>query len=105
MLLTLRNSYEEHIINNRKEILENKYINNKRYIYNLFCELTKINPKSSKQNFELLVSRFENAITQEELYLNRYLDRAANELTSNIGYVFKKIKNLDFDIFYTSEQK
>lgn len=92
LLLTLKNSYEEYIVKNEKDILKNDFVNNKRFVYNLFCEVTKTNSKSSKENFESLIQRFENAITQEELYLNRYLDRAANELTSNIGYVFKKLE-------------
>lgn len=105
LLLTLKNSYEEHINKYKNEILKNDFVNDKRFIYNLFCQLTNIDSKSSNENINTLVERFEIAIAQENLYLNHYLDKAANELTSNIGYVFKKIKNLDFDIIYTSQKK
>ena len=39
----------------------------------------------------------DNFSTIEKLYLNRFIDKAYNSLTSNIGYVFTKIKENKID--------
>ena len=66
----------------------------------MFSELTHINSKSKKGEVSLLSNNFEIAIDQEKKFLNHYIDLASFKLTSNLGYVFEKIKNLDFNINY-----
>ena len=100
LLLTLKNSYETIIEPKKELILKNDYINGKRYIYDLFLRTTNINSKSKDGKVSLLSNDFEIALRQEKLFLNTHIDRASTELTSNIGYIFEKIKNNDFDIHY-----
>ena len=100
LLLTIKDSYEKIIKPNEKEILENNFINGKRFVNYLFSELTHINSKSKKGEVSLLSSNFEIVIDQEKKFLNHYIDLASFKLTSNLGYVFEKIKNLDFNINY-----
>lgn len=91
LLLCVKDSYGKLIEKNKKEIIENKWINNKRYIVNLFEKETHINPKKYSNDLKELALNFDIGIYQET-FINHYLDNAANNLTSNIGYVLNKIK-------------
>ena len=99
LLLTKENAYNKYIKKNYKKILNNEFYkkDNKRFINHLFYKITKINSKRNKEKLMLLSFNFSNAIKEEKLYLNRFIDKAYNSLTSNIGYVFTKIKENKID--------
>ena len=103
LLLTIKRSYELTIEPDKQKIIDNDFVNGKRYINYLFYEKTGIDSKSAKGEVSSLSNNFETAILQEKIYINHFLDKAGGELTSNIGYVFEKIKNNDFAINYLSE--
>ena len=99
--LLINDSLNKHIIPNKEAILRNYYIelpdgDKERYIFNLFKSVSHINIKSKKDlekhNILQALGPLENAISQEKL-INRYLDCAANNLTSNIGYLLELIMN------------
>ncbi len=106
LLLTYPRTYENLIEPKTKEILKNDFVGKKRYINKLLTDYSKINSKSSNGQVSLLSENFETAILQERMYLNQFIDLASTKLTSNIGYVFEKLKKLDFDInYYSSKYK
>ncbi len=109
LLLTKENSYNEYIKKNYRKILNNKFYkkDNKRFINHLFYKITNINSKRNKEKLVLLSLDFDTAINQEKLYLNRFIDKAYNKLTSNIGYVFTKIKENKIDEinYFSFEEK
>jgi len=104
LLLTRNGSYEKYIEPNEKLILENNYYKNtdKRYIYHLATKVLKINTKGQNPKIALLATDFNRAFYQEK-YLNHYLNKSSKKLTSNIGYVFNKISNNDYDIRYNKK--
>lgn len=99
LLLTQPNSYKKYIKKNYHKILNNEFYkkDNKRFINHLFYKITKVNSKRNKEKLMLLSLNFNNAIKEERLYLNRFIDKAYNSLTSNIGYIFTKIKENKID--------
>ncbi|MCI5744834.1 MAG: RloB family protein [Erysipelotrichaceae bacterium] len=104
LLLTIKNSYENIIEPRKKEILKNEFIGKKRYVYDLLLKTSNINSKSKDGQVALFSENIEVAIQQENLFINTYIDKASKELTSNIGYIFSKIKNNDFYIQYKSKK-
>ena len=107
LLLTIKDSYLKYIKKNKNKILKNEYdkIDKKRYINHLFYSLTKINSKKDKNKLIALSKNFDIAIEQENKYLNRYIDLADKSLTSNIGYIFKMIKDNKLnEITYYSDE-
>ncbi len=102
LLLTYPRTYETIIEPKAKEILKNDFVGKKRYINNLFTDYSKINSKSSDGQVSLLSENFETAISQERMFLNQFIDLASTKLTSNIGYIFEKLKKSEFDINYYS---
>lgn len=109
LLLTQENAYNKYIRKNYNKILNNEFYkkDNKRFINHLFYKITKINSKRNKEKLMLLSLNFNNAIKEERLYLNRFIDKAYNSLTSNIGYVFTKIKENKIDdiTYFSYEEK
>ena len=67
------------------------------YINHLFYKATKINSKRNKTKLILLSNKFDVAINEEKKHLNRFINKAYNSLTSNIGYIFTKIKEDKID--------
>ena len=98
LLLTLKQSYEKYIEPHKKEILDNEYYKDtkERYVYHLAKEVLKLDTKSKSNKLSLLAKDFKNAYFQEKL-INHHLNKAATQLTSNIGYVFNKITNNKYD--------
>ncbi|MCI5744779.1 MAG: hypothetical protein MR270_00610, partial [Erysipelotrichaceae bacterium] len=74
------------------------------YVYDLLLKTSNINSKSKDGQVALFSENIEVAIQQENLFINTYIDKASKELTSNIGYIFSKIKNNDFYIQYKSKK-
>ncbi len=98
LLLTIKNSFNKYIKNNKTKILNNEfYKDNRRYINHLFYKATKINSKRNKTKLILLSNKFDVAINEEKKHLNRFINKAYNSLTSNIGYIFTKIKEDKID--------
>lgn len=105
IFLLIKDSLNNIIIPHKNEILENKYVLNKenkeeRYIHNLLSNTIKLDVKVKKQlddfDFSSILEGFDYAYSQEK-NINRYLDCAANNLTSNICYILDNIKNKTID--------
>ena len=101
VFLMIQNALEEVVIPNKELILANEYIelqngNKERFIFHLLKETTRIDVKSQKslgqKDFFKYFGSFENVALQESK-INRYLDCAAGQLTSNIGYLLELLKN------------
>lgn len=102
MILSKPRAYELYIEPNKKEILENnKNENGERYVYSLAKKVLEIptTKEGKKVDFRNIINNIDNALIQER-FINNKLTKAANELTSNIAYVLKKLSNDDFDIEY-----
>lgn len=99
ILLTKSNSFETIIKPHEKEILANKYIpgTKERFIYHLLKESMQLDSKDKSTDFRPVIANFDIAFAQENIYLNHHLSKAANCLTSNIGYVLKKIEQDEID--------
>jgi hypothetical protein len=92
LLLSKANSYESLIQPHAGEILQNGYVGEDRFVLKLFKDALHINPKARDADFRFILDNIETAYLQENMFLNHRLSKASNQLTSNIAYVLKKIK-------------
>jgi len=97
LLLARKHSYETIIEPRKKEILDNEWVGDERYVLNLFKKEFGIDPKSRDVDFRFILDNIEIAAQQENLFLNRKISKAANNLTSNIAHVLLKIRDNKID--------
>ncbi len=91
LLLHYEGAYEELILPNCDEILENRKVGKRRYITVLFTNKSGMNPKENSKIGELALN-IHTAIAQEEK-LNQKIENALGNLTSNIGKIIQEIMN------------
>lgn len=91
LLLHYEGAYEELILPNCDEILENRKVGKRRYITVLFTNKSGMNPKENSKIGELDLN-IHTAIAQEEK-LNQKIENALGNLTSNIGKIIQEIMN------------
>ncbi|XCP85728.1 RloB family protein [Roseburia hominis] len=89
LLLHYEGAYEELILPNRDEILENRKVGKRRYITALFTNKSEMNPKENPAIGEL-AANIHTAIEQEGK-LNQDAENALGNLTSNIGKIIQGI--------------
>ena len=95
LLLHVKDSYLNHIKGNKTEIERNQKISkSKRFIGNLFFEVTGMNSKKNKL-IGLLASDVKIAIDQEARFINQDLIKGFQELTSTTGLVIQQIMDDD----------
>lgn len=114
VFLLIKDSLEKQILPDAQNILENNWVFidekiKERYIFHSLKETIGLNVKNkndlSSMDFETLFENFDYA-EQQELRINRFLDKAANNLTSNICEVLTYIKNgLNGSISYEFKKK
>ena len=78
----------------RKNIIENEFIGNDRYIYHLIKKEYHFDSKNRSSNFLLVANCVSNSIAQS---INIYIDNASDSLTCNIPYLLSKINNNEID--------
>lgn len=91
LLLHYEGAFEKHILPNCDNILENRKIGKRRYITMLFTNASKMNPKENPAIGEL-AANIHTAIEQEKK-LNQDIEKALDNLTSNIGKIIQEIIN------------
>ena len=89
LLLHYEKSYEELILPNHDEILQNRKVGKRRYITALFTERSGMNPKENPAIGEL-AANIHTAINQE-VNLNQCAENALDNLTSNVGKIIEEI--------------
>ena len=95
LLLHMKDSYLNHIKENKIEIERNQKISkSKRFIGNLFFEVTGMNSKKNKL-IGHLASNVKIAINQETRFINQDLTKGFQELTSTTGLVIQQILDDD----------
>ena len=95
LLLHVKDSYLKHIKENKTKIEQNQKISkSKRFIGNIFSEVTGMNSKKNKL-IGHLASDVKIAIDQETRFINQDLIKGFQELTSTTGLVIQQIMNDD----------
>lgn len=89
LLLHYEKAYEEVILPNYEEILQNKRNGKRRYITILFTERSGMNPKENP-GIGTLAEKIYTAIEQEK-NINQDGENAIGNLTSNIGKIIQDI--------------
>ena len=92
LLLHYENSYETDIVPNTAQILENRKVNNRRFISQLFSQRSGMNSKTNSAVGKL-AANIDLAILQEQ-NLNQDVEDCINKLTSNIGKVISDIRSI-----------
>lgn len=92
LLLHYKASYDMDIIPNAEDILENRKINNRRYISQLFSQKSGMNSKTNPAVGNLAVN-IDIAILQEQ-NLNQNVENCIGKLTSNIGKIISDIRSI-----------
>lgn len=89
LLLHYENAYDEIIMPNSEQILQNQKIGKRRYITILFTDKSGMNPKENPAIGEL-AANIRVAICQERS-LNQDVENALGNLTCNIGKIIQDI--------------
>ena len=92
LLLHYENSYKTDIVPNTVQILENRKVNNRRFISQLFSQRSGMNSKTNSAVGKL-AANIDIAILQEQ-NLNQDVEDCINKLTSNIGKVISDIRSI-----------
>jgi len=92
LLLHYENSYKTDIVPNTAQILENRKVNNRRFISQLFSQRSGMNSKTNSAVGKL-AANIDIAILQEQ-NLNQDVEDCINKLTSNIGKVISDIRSI-----------
>ena len=92
LLLHYEGSYETDVLPNAAQILENRKINNRRFISQLFSQRSGMNSKTNPAVGEL-AANIDIAISQEQK-LNQEVSSCIGKLTSNIGKIISDIRNI-----------
>lgn len=97
LMLAKKGSYEKYIEPHKKEILANGWVGDDRYILHFFKSTYGLDPKEKDADFRFIVESLDVSFLQENMFLNHWLSKAANTLTSNIAYVLTKIRDGKID--------
>ena len=89
LLLHFEGAYDEIVLPNKEQILQNQKIGKRRYITTLFTDKSGMNPKENPAVGEL-AANIRIAISQEK-NLNQDAENALGNLTSNIGKIIQDI--------------
>lgn len=92
LLLHYEGSYETDIVPNTAQILENRKVNNRRFISQLFSQRSGMNSKTNSAVGKL-ATHIDIAVLQEQ-NLNQDVEGCINKLTCNIGKVISDIRSI-----------
>lgn len=92
LLLHYENSYDTDIVPNATQILENRKVNNRRFISQLFSQKSGMNSKTNSAVGNL-AANLDIAILQEQ-NLNQNIEDCIGKLTSNIGKILSDIRSI-----------
>ncbi len=95
LLMHKENAYKKYILPNKGKIINNEWVNKKRYINNLTSNVLKINPKK-EDHYEFLVPKYLIALENCK-NLNHKLEKFKNELTCNLDDIFEELLKLNED--------
>ncbi len=93
LLLHQSGAYEKYVIPNRSRILQNAWVDKKRYINALTSRVLRINPKK-ENHYEFLVTSYPTAFENCH-HLNHKLENFENELTCNLDNIFEELLKKD----------
>ena len=92
LLLHYEGSYETDILPNAAQILENRKVNSRRFISQLFSQKSGMNSKTNPAVGKL-AANIDIAILQEQ-NLNQDASNSIGKLTSNIGKIISDIRSI-----------